>query len=81
MTRETAHLVQSFSPGRGLALKAEKPIPCNSAEAARRMAERMAPAKTGVVAYTTSGDVETGDYDDQPTILFKSGRLPPQFEE
>jgi hypothetical protein len=81
MTRETAHLVQSFSPGRGLALKAEKPIPCKTPDAARRMAERMAPSKTGVVAYTTSGDAETGDYDDQPTILFKAGRLPQQFDE
>ena len=81
MTRETAHLVQIFSPGRGQALRAEKPIPCKTADAARRMAERMAENKTGVVAYTTSGDAETGDYDDQPVILFKAGRLPQQFEE
>lgn len=60
---------------------AEKPVPCKSADAARRMAERIAANKVGVVAYSTSGDVETGDYDEQPTILFKSGKLPSQFED
>jgi hypothetical protein len=61
-------------------MKAEKPAVCKTAEQAQRMAERMAPTKLGVVAYSTSGDAETGDYDDQPTILFKAGRLPEQFE-
>jgi hypothetical protein len=81
MARETLHLVQVFSAGRGSALKADKPVQCKDAEAARRMAERVATTKLGVVAYTTSGDPETGDYDDQPTVLFKAGRLPTQFEE
>ncbi|HEX3754441.1 MAG TPA: hypothetical protein VHV26_05135 [Rhizomicrobium sp.] len=38
-------------------------------------------AKEGVVAYSTTGDAELGDYDDAPVYFFKSGRLPPQFEE
>jgi len=25
--------------------------------------------------------VEMGDYDDNPTILFKSGQLPPPFDD
>jgi hypothetical protein len=45
------------------------------------MAERMAGTKLGVVAFSTSGDAEMGDYDEQPDILFKAGRLPSQFEE
>ena len=45
------------------------------------MAERMAPSKLGVVAFSTTGDAETGDYDEQPAILFKSGRLSAQFED
>jgi hypothetical protein len=81
MARETIHLVQVFVAGKGGSLKAEKPVPCQSADAARRMAERQAPTRLGIVAYTTAGDAETGDYDDQPTILFKAGRLPPQFDE
>ncbi len=81
MGRETAYIVQAFVAGRGSALKAERAVPCKSADAARRMAERMAASKLGVVAFSTAGDAETGDYDDQPTIIFKAGRLSAQFEE
>jgi hypothetical protein len=37
--------------------------------------------RLGVVAFTTSADVELGDYDESPTILFKSGRLAAPFDE
>lgn len=80
MARQTTYLVQAFIAGRGAALKADRAIPCKSAEAAQRMAERMAPTALGVVAFSTSGDAELGDYDDEPVIFFKAGRLPPQFE-
>ena len=66
--------------GRGAALKADRQIPCKSAEAARRMAERLAATKLAVVAFSTSGDAELGEFDDQPTILFKAGQLPDTFE-
>jgi hypothetical protein len=81
LARQTSYLVQAFVAGRGQALKAEKPNVCKTAEQAQRMAERLAPGKLGVVAYSTSGDAETGDYDDQPTILFKAGRIPEAFED
>jgi hypothetical protein len=29
--------------------------------------------------YATSGDPDTGDYDEEPEILFRAGRLPEQF--
>ena len=61
-------------------LKADVPIPCRSAETARRTAERLAPAKVGVVAFSTAGDAELGDYDDEPTIIFKTGQLPAHDE-
>ena len=80
MPRETFFVVQSFVAGRGDGLKSEKPIPCRSADAARRMAERIAPDKVGVVAMESSGDAELGDFDDQPIVLFKAGRLPEQFD-
>jgi hypothetical protein len=80
MARETAYIVQSFSIGRGTALKADRQIPCKSADAARRMAERLAATMLGVVAFSTSGDAELGEFDDQPTILFKAGKLPDAFE-
>jgi hypothetical protein len=47
MARETAFIVQSFEQGRGKALKADKQVPCKSADAARRMAERLAATKLG----------------------------------
>ncbi len=81
MARETAHYVIAYGAGRGNALKAEKPVPCKSADAARRMAERMAATKLGVVALSSSGDAELGDFDDEPVVLFKAGRLPPPFDE
>jgi len=51
MARETVFIVQSFGPGRGKSLKADQAVPCKSADAARRMAERLAATKLGVVAF------------------------------
>jgi len=79
MARETIYLVQSFI-AKGKGLRAETPVVCRSAEVARRMAEKLAPAKAGVVAYSTTGDAALGEYDDEPTFFFKTGLLPPQFE-
>jgi hypothetical protein len=47
----------------------------------QRRHERLAPAKAGVVAFSTAGDAELGDYDDEPTIIFKTGQLPAHFED
>src|ERR1700739_1354646 len=63
MARETFFVVQSFIAGRGKALKADPAVPCKSADAARRMAERLSVTKLGVVAFSTSGDAEPGDFD------------------
>ena len=80
MARVTVYLVQAFVAGRGEDLKPETAIPCKSAEGARRTAERLAPSKIGVVAFSSSGDAETGDYDDEPVVILRMGRLPPAFE-
>lgn len=80
MTRETNYLVQAFGPGKGGQLKAETPIPCRTAEGARRTAERLALTKTGVVAFSTSADAELGDYDDEPVVIFRAGQLPASFD-
>ena len=81
MARETVYLVQSFNAGRGNSLKADSPIRCKSADIARRTAERLAQTKVGVMALSTSGDSELGEYDEEPTFLFQAGRLPPQYEK
>lgn len=81
MSRETVHVVQAFIAGRGKALRSEQPIACKTAEDARRRAERLSPLRLGVVAFSATSDVEMGDYDETPTILFKAGQLPPPFDE
>jgi hypothetical protein len=81
MARETVFIVQSFGQGRGKSLKADQTVPCKSADAARRMAERLSATKLGVVAFSTSGDAELGEFDDQPVILFRAGELPATFDD
>jgi hypothetical protein len=43
-------------------------------------AERSALTKLGVVAFSSTGDPEMGDYDDEPTVIFRNGRFPPAFD-
>ena len=81
MARETIYLVQAFQAGKGTRLSADPPVRCRSLEVARKRAEDLLPKRAGVVAFATSGDAELGDYDDEPTIIFKAGRLPVSFDE
>ncbi len=81
MPRQTVHIVQTYPAGRGRGLKAEPPVGCKDAAEAARKAERLAPVREGVIAYSVSADVEMGDYDDNPVVLFKAGRLPPPWDE
>jgi hypothetical protein len=81
MAKETVHVVQAFVAGRGKALKSEPAMACSSPEEARRRAERLSAIRLGVVAFSSTADPEMGDYDENPTILFRSGRLPPPFDE
>ena len=80
MASETVYIVQAYVQGRGKALKAEQQVGCKDAEEARRKAERLAPLRLGVVAFSVSADTEMGDYDENPTIIFKSGQLPEMFD-
>lgn len=80
MATETVFIVQAYVQGRGKGLKAEPQVGCKSAEEARRKAERLAPLRLGVVAFSVTADVEMGDYDETPTVLFRAGRLPEIFD-
>ena len=80
MTTETTFLVQAFSGDKGGHLKAGTPVPCRSADGARRTAERLSLNHLGVVAFSVTSDPETGDYDDQPTVFFRAGQLPSEFD-
>jgi hypothetical protein len=79
MARETAYTVQAYNVGKGNRLKADAPIACKSADIACRTAERLAQTKLGVIAFSSSGDPDAGEYDDEPVVIFKAGRLPEQF--
>ena len=81
MARETVYIVQAYVAGRGKALRAEPQVGCKTGEEALRKAERLAPLRLGVVVFSATADVEMGDYDETPTILYRSGQLPPPFDE
>ena len=80
VARETIYFVQSFNTGKGRNLKADAPIACKSATTAVRTAERLALSKLGVVAFSSTGDPESGDYDDEPTVIFRNGQFPSAFD-
>ena len=80
MARETIYFVQAFNAGRGGNLKADAPVPCKTETSALRTAERLALSKLGVVAFSSTGDPETGDYDDEPTVIFRQGQFPSVFD-
>jgi hypothetical protein len=79
MARETIYFVQAFNAGRGANLKADAPIACKTESSALRTAEKLALTKLGVVAFSSTGDAEMGDYDDEPTVIFRQGQYPPDF--
>ena len=81
MAKETVYIVQTYVRGRGRGLKAEQQVGCKSAEEARRKAERLGPLRVGVVAFSSTADVDLGEYDENPVILFRSGELPHPFTE
>lgn len=81
MAKETVYIVQAYRAGRGKSLKPEQQMGCKNAEEARRKAERLGPLREGVVAFAATADVEMGDYDENPVILFKAGRLPHPFAD
>ncbi|GLH78074.1 hypothetical protein SSBR45G_29820 [Bradyrhizobium sp. SSBR45G] len=80
MARETIYVVQAFSAGRGGRAKADTPIACKTEASALRTAERLVSSKAGVVAFSSSGDPDMGDYDDEPTVFFRHGELPQAFD-
>jgi len=80
MAQETVYVVQSFRAGRGTRLVADPSVACKSELTARRTAERLAQSKIGVIAWSRTGDAELGDFDEEPVILFRAGRIPAELE-
>lgn len=68
------YVVQSFTRGaRGI--RVDEPILVRNTDHARRMAERLAPKKMGVVAFLREGDSKTGEFDD-PKLIVTFGTVP-----
>lgn len=76
----TYFVVQSFTLGSRGALLADNPVQATGPEHALRLAERLASTKVGVVAFSRSGDLSTGEFEDA-TVLFMSGDLPTDVQE
>lgn len=70
----TMFFVQGFR-AKGKKLQPDQPVAAKTAEAAISLAERIAPSRAGVWAYSADIDVETDTYD-EPKLLFRNGTLP-----
>lgn len=71
----TLYFSQGFR-AKGKKLDPDQPQAAKSPDAAIRAAERIAPSRAGVWAYSADVDVEADTYD-EPKVLFKAGTLPP----
>jgi hypothetical protein len=72
--RMTIYGVQCFSRLKG-GVKIDDPIPASTADLAKRMAERLAGNKIGVVAYSRCYDAENGEIE-EPKVLVSYGEVP-----
>lgn len=74
MPRITMYVVQSFVTTKGGGLDPGEPFECISAGDARVEAQLIAEKGAGVIAWSKSGDPETGVWEDA-VILFQAGRI------
>jgi len=80
MARETQYLVQGFTEKQG-ALRGDPPTRCKSEDAAKRAAVLLGETKSGAVAFSSSGDADLGDFDDEPIVLVVIGQVPDVFRQ
>jgi ribosomal protein S7 len=75
----TMYLVQAFKQI-GKKLVADPVQISKTAEKAVAAAQRLAPMRAGVIAFSQEVDIETDAYD-EPRVLVKMGTLPPGLME
>lgn len=81
MAIATQYVVQAYTKIKGGKLAADTPFIAKDVSHARRTAERMAQGKPMVIAFTNTGDAETGDYE-EPKLIFAHGEnLPAEIDE
>jgi hypothetical protein len=71
----TYFVVQSFQRGKKGGVLADTPVEARSAEAALRLADKLAKGSLGVVAFSRSGDPSSGEFADA-VILAHYGYVP-----
>lgn len=81
MGMQTNFIVQSYSKGPRGKLIADTPFVAKDVAHARRTAERMAASSPMVIAFTNTGDAETGDFEEPKLIYAHGDPLPPEIEE
>ena len=75
----TMYLVQAFKLS-GKKLVADPVQQSKTADKAIATAERLAPSRAGVIAFSQEVDIETDTYD-EPRVLLRIGSLPPGLME
>lgn len=76
----TNYVVQSYTAKKGK-MNADAPFIAKDVNHARRTAEKLANVKPMVIAFTNTGDAETGDYE-APKLIFAHGeRLPDEIQD
>lgn len=81
MGMQTNYIVQSYIKIKGGGLRPDTPFIAKDAAHARRTAERMAAISPMVIAFTNTGDADTGDFDPPKLIYAHGDQLPPEVEE
>lgn len=74
----THFVVQTYRKGKRGKVEAEEPKIARDENNALAMAERMALSRHAVIAFSRTGDLDTGDFDD-PVILARHGEVPEMF--
>jgi hypothetical protein len=77
--RETIHVVQAFHRDEGGHLIADVPEAAKDAEHARERALRLKDRRAGVVAFSRTGDMSIGEYEDA-VVLARFGDVPDEEE-
>jgi hypothetical protein len=81
LSTETHHLVLLWRADKKGKLRAEPAMTYRTAEAAKGRAERAAEKFAGVVAISQEVDADTGEVGENPVVLFRAGKVPPEFGE
>jgi hypothetical protein len=74
------YLVQGIQDRQSCRLIVDTPVRANHrtlAAGGRRSSRQI---RVGAVSFATSGDAESGEYYEEPMIIFKAGQLPAPFE-